>query len=127
MTRDLQKAVTSCGAPITDHQIPFRGCSSKTQRPSVRGFNELYVRDFFVVVLFLVRGNTPRHRNNETPPITAQNASLFLKFCRFDRVVRVDVPDVDGREEILKVHTRKMKVDQTADLRAVAEITPGES
>lgn len=44
---------------------------------------------------------------------------------RFDRIVRVDVPDATGREAILKVHTRKMKLADPADLRAVAEITPG--
>lgn len=45
---------------------------------------------------------------------------------RFDRIVRVDVPDAAGREAILKVHTRKMKVDDPDVLRAVAELTPGE-
>lgn len=50
----------------------------------------------------------------------------LLFWPRFDRVVRVDVPDASGREEILKVHTRKMLVDKPAVLRAVAEITPGE-
>ena len=38
----------------------------------------------------------------------------------------MDVPDATGREAILKVHTRKMKLADPADLRAVAEITPGE-
>lgn len=46
---------------------------------------------------------------------------------RFDRIVRVDVPDAAGREAILKVHTRKMKIDDVDVLRAVAELTPGES
>ncbi|CAM9746709.1 unnamed protein product [Pylaiella littoralis] len=44
---------------------------------------------------------------------------------RFDRIVRVDVPDAAGREAILKVHTRKMKVDDLDVLKAVAELTPG--
>lgn len=41
--------------------------------------------------------------------------------------MRVDVPDSAGREAILKVHTRKMKIDDVDVLRAVAELTPGES
>lgn len=45
---------------------------------------------------------------------------------RFDRIVRVDVPDAVGREAILKVHTRKMKLEDPTVLREVAEITPGE-
>ena len=45
---------------------------------------------------------------------------------RFDRIVRVDVPDAAGREAILKVHTRKMKIDDVDVLQAVAELTPGE-
>ncbi|CAM9171057.1 unnamed protein product [Ectocarpus sp. 12 AP-2014] len=44
---------------------------------------------------------------------------------RFDRIVRVDVPDTAGREAILKVHTRKMKLENVDVLRAVAELTPG--
>ncbi|CAM9626075.1 unnamed protein product [Scytosiphon promiscuus] len=44
---------------------------------------------------------------------------------RFDRIVRVDVPDAAGREAILKVHTRKMKVESLDVLRVVAELTPG--
>ncbi|CAM9948198.1 unnamed protein product, partial [Hapterophycus canaliculatus] len=44
---------------------------------------------------------------------------------RFDRIVRVDVPDAAGREAILRVHTRKMKVESLDVLRVVAELTPG--
>lgn len=40
--------------------------------------------------------------------------------------MRVDVPDAAGREAILKVHTRKMKLENVDVLRAVAELTPGE-
>jgi cell division protease FtsH len=40
---------------------------------------------------------------------------------RFDRVVRVDLPDEKGRLQILKVHTRHMKLAPRLDLAAVAE------
>ncbi len=49
----------------------------------------------------------------------------LLRPGRFDRQVVVDLPDVKGREGILKVHTRKVKLDATADLSIVARGTPG--
>lgn len=52
--------------------------------------------------------------------------SSVFAMDRFDRVVRVDVPDTAGREAILKVHTRNMKLEDPAFLIAVAEVTPGE-
>jgi len=44
---------------------------------------------------------------------------------RFDRNVLVDRPDVRGRNEILKVHVKKVKLDASVDLKGVAAITPG--
>ena len=44
---------------------------------------------------------------------------------RFDRHVLVDRPDVRGREEILKVHVKNVKLDPSVDLRHVASISPG--
>lgn len=44
---------------------------------------------------------------------------------RFDRQVVVDRPDVGGREAILKVHSRHVKVGDNVDLRHVASLTPG--
>ena len=44
---------------------------------------------------------------------------------RFDRRIVVSMPDVKGREAILKVHTRKMPVDQKVRLEKVARSTPG--
>lgn len=44
---------------------------------------------------------------------------------RFDRVITVHAPDVRGREEILKVHTRKVPLAPDADLAAIAKATPG--
>jgi cell division protease FtsH len=51
--------------------------------------------------------------------------SALLRPGRFDRHVLVDRPDIRGREEILKVHTRKIKLDDKIDLRAIASITSG--
>lgn len=44
---------------------------------------------------------------------------------RFDRHVLVDRPDVRGREEILKVHVKNVKLDPNVDLKHVASISPG--
>jgi len=49
----------------------------------------------------------------------------LLRPGRFDRHVIVPRPDVKGREEILKVHARKIPLDKDADLGAVARGTPG--
>jgi len=44
---------------------------------------------------------------------------------RFDRRIVVSMPDVKGREAILKVHTRKMPVSEEVNLERVARGTPG--
>jgi cell division protease FtsH len=44
---------------------------------------------------------------------------------RFDRQIIVDRPDLAGREAILKVHVRKIKLSPEADLKAIAARTPG--
>jgi len=49
----------------------------------------------------------------------------LLRPGRFDRHVLVDRPDIKGREDILKVHVKNVKLDPTVDLREVAAITPG--
>lgn len=49
----------------------------------------------------------------------------LLRPGRFDRQVLVDRPDLKGRLDILKVHTRKLAVADESDLQNVAEQTPG--
>jgi len=49
----------------------------------------------------------------------------LLRPGRFDRQILVDRPDLNGRLEILKVHTRKVKLDKDVDLKRVAGATPG--
>jgi cell division protease FtsH len=44
---------------------------------------------------------------------------------RFDRQVVIDLPDLLGREEILKVHAAKIKLGEDVDLFTVARNTPG--
>jgi len=51
--------------------------------------------------------------------------AALLRPGRFDRQIVVDRPDVRGREGILKVHTRKVPLDSSVDLQAIARSTPG--
>jgi cell division protease FtsH len=49
----------------------------------------------------------------------------LLRPGRFDRQVLVDKPDVKGREEVLRIHTKNVKLSPTVDLRIVAARTAG--
>ena len=49
----------------------------------------------------------------------------LLRPGRFDRRVVVDLPDVRGREGILKIHARKVPLAEEVDLNRVAQATPG--
>ena len=49
----------------------------------------------------------------------------LLRPGRFDRRVVVGRPDVRGREGILKVHTRKIPLDENVDISVIARGTPG--
>ena len=49
----------------------------------------------------------------------------LLRPGRFDRQVYVGLPDIRGREQILKVHVRKVPLDERVDLGIVARGTPG--
>jgi cell division protease FtsH len=49
----------------------------------------------------------------------------LLRPGRFDRQVVIDLPDLTGREAILRVHARKVKLSPAVDLATVARATPG--
>ncbi|MCP5515663.1 MAG: ATP-dependent zinc metalloprotease FtsH, partial [Verrucomicrobiales bacterium] len=49
----------------------------------------------------------------------------LLRPGRFDRQITVNLPDVRGREAILKVHARNVKLSPQADLSVIARGTPG--
>ncbi len=51
----------------------------------------------------------------------------LLRPGRFDRRVTLDLPDIKGRLEILKVHARRIKIDASVDLNDIARVTPGAS
>src|SRR5438445_3847 len=49
----------------------------------------------------------------------------LLRPGRFDRQIVVDMPDVKGREQILRVHTRKIPLASSVNLERIAKGTPG--
>ncbi|GAB1433015.1 ATP-dependent zinc metalloprotease FtsH [Spirochaetota bacterium] len=49
----------------------------------------------------------------------------LLRPGRFDRQVAVDRPDIIGREAILEIHSKAVKLDHSVDLKKVARATPG--
>ncbi|MGU8583568.1 ATP-dependent zinc metalloprotease FtsH [Clostridium perfringens] len=49
----------------------------------------------------------------------------LLRPGRFDRRILVGAPDVKGREEVLKVHTRNKHLSEDVDLKVLAKMTPG--
>ena len=51
----------------------------------------------------------------------------LLRPGRFDRRIPVELPDLKGREEILKVHARKIKIGDDVDFNAIARAASGAS
>ncbi|HYZ46548.1 MAG TPA: ATP-dependent zinc metalloprotease FtsH [Actinomycetota bacterium] len=49
----------------------------------------------------------------------------LLRPGRFDRQIQVNLPDIRGREEILKIHARNVQLGSDADLKVLARRTPG--
>jgi proteasome regulatory subunit len=51
----------------------------------------------------------------------------LLRPGRFDRIIEIPLPDIEGRLAILNVHTRKMRLDDEVDLREIAFLTEGKN
>jgi transcriptional regulator with XRE-family HTH domain len=68
-------------------------------------------------------GHTPVLLHNTNRPDVLDPA--LLRPGRFDRQVVISLPDIVGREAILKVHTRKIRLAKDVDLKSVARQTPG--
>ena len=49
----------------------------------------------------------------------------LLRPGRFDRFIEVPLPNIDGRREILKIHTKNMSLSEEADIDFLAELTDG--
>jgi cell division protease FtsH len=51
--------------------------------------------------------------------------AALLRPGRFDRHIAIDKPDIRGREAILKVHAKDVKLGEDVDLKKIATMTPG--
>jgi len=51
--------------------------------------------------------------------------SALLRAGRFDRLIHVELPDLNERREIFKVHMKNLKVDENLDMEFLAKQTPG--
>ena len=51
----------------------------------------------------------------------------LLRPGRFDRFIEVPIPNEDGRNEILKIHTKKMTLEEDVDIRHIASLSEGAS
>ncbi len=51
--------------------------------------------------------------------------SALMRAGRFDRRIYVDLPEIQERKEIFKVHTKNLKIKETLDLEFLARQTPG--
>ncbi|MDO9326880.1 MAG: proteasome-activating nucleotidase [Methanoregula sp.] len=49
----------------------------------------------------------------------------LLRPGRFDRIIEIPLPDVDGRLSILKVHSRNLAIDEDVNLTEIAQLTEG--
>src|SRR3546814_12310335 len=69
----------------------------------------------------------PRSTRTDTlfPYTTLFRAPALLRPGRFDRQVVVGLPDVRGREQILKVHMRKVPIASDVNAMTIARGTPG--
>ncbi len=48
--------------------------------------------------------------------------AALRRFGRFDREIDIGVPDETGRLEVLRIHTKNMKLDDNVDLEAIAKV-----
>ncbi len=53
--------------------------------------------------------------------------AALLRPGRFDRRIPVELPDMQGREAILKVHAKNVQIDENVDFKALARATAGAS
>lgn len=50
--------------------------------------------------------------------------AALRRFGRFDREIDIGVPDETGRLEVVRIHTKNMKLDDQVDLEAIARVCP---
>ncbi len=95
-----------------------RGGNSLSHEEREQTLNQLLVEmdGFMQSECVIVIGATNRHDILDP---------ALLRPGRFDRQVMVGNPDIKGREQILRVHARKVALEGDVDLRSIARGTPG--
>jgi cell division protease FtsH len=95
-----------------------RGGNSLSHEEREQTLNQLLVEmdGFMQSECVIVIGATNRHDILDP---------ALLRPGRFDRQVMVGNPDIKGREQILRVHARKVALQPEVDLRSIARGTPG--
>ena len=53
--------------------------------------------------------------------------AALRRFGRFDREIDIGVPDETGRLEVLRIHTKNMKLDDTVELELIAKVPLAEA
>lgn len=49
--------------------------------------------------------------------------AALRRFGRFDREIDIGVPDETGRLEVLRIHTKNMKLEENVDLEIIARVS----
>ena len=98
-----------------ESQVPFFSISGSEFVEMFVGMGASKVRDLFSQA----KEKAPCRPESLDPALTRPG--------RFDRRVPVELPDLKGREEILKVHARKIKLAENVDFSTVARMASGAS
>lgn len=53
---------------------------------------------------------------------TCRVDAALRRFGRFDREIDIGVPDETGRLEVLRIHTKNMKLEENVDLEIIAKV-----
>ncbi|MCD6412439.1 AAA family ATPase [bacterium] len=124
------KATVAYRLVFAKSQNPFGSFSqnSPTRLPKVISVKKIpyngYVYDFCGCENeAFFAGESPVLAHNTNRPDILDPA--LLRPGRFDRRIVLDLPDLKGREEILKIHTRHIPLAKDVDLKVIAERTPG--
>jgi len=124
------KATVAYRIVFAKSQNPFGGFSqnSPTRLPKVISVKKIsyngYVYDFCGCENeAFFAGESPVLAHNTNRPDILDPA--LLRPGRFDRRIVLDLPDLKGREEILKIHSRNIPLASDVDFKVIAERTPG--
>ena len=62
------------------------------------------------------------HGMHTDGPVWCSVDAALRRFGRFDREIDIGVPDETGRLEVLRIHTKNMKLDDSVELELIAKV-----